>query len=49
MFWPLLEANIFKITKNILIWILVQTVFFLHAKFEHDMITEKRVLYIYLI
>ena len=38
---PILEAKIFTITNNCLIWILVQTVFFVHAKFEHDTITER--------
>ena len=38
LFW---RPKYSKLTKICLIWILVQTVFFVHAKFEHNLITER--------
>ena len=38
LFW---KPRYSKLQKNYLIWFLVQTIFFVHAKFEHDMITER--------
>ena len=38
LFW---RPKYLKLQINCSIWILVQTVFFVHARFEHDTITER--------